>query len=195
MPQPLPEQCQNLPGILGDGVAGPAGLRQFEGVLSVGRASSDRPPASPPFAGLAAANPSHYDARVSGAQDATAWPDAEVVVQTEWNGWRTATVPVAALETLHWFQPPGACRPLVHARVRCTEILSGNLEHPCDRATSPHALLVCVLKSHTLPSIFSRLARAADERSATLQSGLVSGAPSSPSDAPRDSKSFGLGTR
>jgi hypothetical protein len=106
---------------------------------------------------------------VSGGSGTVAWPDVEVVVQTAWNGWRTAMVRLAALENIHWRQPAGACRPLVHALVQCTEIVSGHLEHICDSTTRPHPLLVCVLKSHTLPSIFALLARAADDESTALR--------------------------
>jgi hypothetical protein len=109
-----------------------------------------------------------YDLAVSDGNDRGA-SDVEVIVQTEWNGWRTAMVRLAALESVHWFQPAGACRPLVHGLVRCTEIRSGTLTHACDPATRPHIVLVCVLKSHTLPSVFERLARAAGGASSAQQ--------------------------
>jgi hypothetical protein len=101
---------------------------------------------------------------MTGEPDTFAWPDAEVVVQVDWSGWRTARVRLAALEDIHWRQPAGARLPLIHAFVPCPEVGTGVLEHACEATTRPHAILVCVLKSHTSPRIFAVLARAADER-------------------------------
>ena len=86
-----------------------------------------------------------------------------VVVQREWNGWRTALASVADLEDVHWLQPAGAPRPLIHAYVPCAKLRSGNIPHDCDRASAPHHLLVCVLKSHTAPDVFEALTRRAGE--------------------------------
>lgn len=88
--------------------------------------------------------------------------NAIVVVQSEWNGWRTATVRVAHLEELHWAQPPGAPRPLLHALVPCTRLQSGHIAHHCEASAPPHDLLVCVLKSHTQSAVFAELSRRAD---------------------------------
>jgi hypothetical protein len=87
--------------------------------------------------------------------------DALVVVQREWNGWRTAMARVSDLEDIHWSQPSGAPRPLLHAHIRCTEGLSGAIPHDCD-ATSPHYILVCLLKCHTSPGVYEDLSRRAD---------------------------------
>ena len=83
-----------------------------------------------------------------------------VVVQGEWNGWRTAVVRAVDLESPHWSQPGGAPRPLLHAYVPCTAIVSGEVAHDCGSA--PHRLHVCVLKKHTAPAMFETLARMAD---------------------------------
>ena len=88
-----------------------------------------------------------------------------VVVQDEWNGWRTAMVPLADLEDVRWLQPSGAPRPLIHAHVSCSKLHPGDLRHTCDGA-APHAVLVCVLKSHTAPHVFEELARRASSRAA-----------------------------
>lgn len=80
-----------------------------------------------------------------------------IVVQKDWNGWRTATVRLADLENVHWFQPSGAPRPLIHAYVRCTSLESGDLTHECDSTSGPHHLLVCVLKSHICPAVCEEL--------------------------------------
>ena len=111
--------------------------------------------------------------------------DAIVVVQREWNGWRTATVQVAHLKNLHWAQPPGAPRPLLHALVPCTRLHSGRIEHRCEASEPPHDLLVCVLKSHTQSAVFADLSRRAD--AASLMAGAVMRAPSiADREVPRD---------
>ncbi len=95
--------------------------------------------------------------------------DALVVVQREWNGWRTAMVRVSDLEGIHWARPGGAPRPLIHAHVRCNKILSGDIPHECHGAATPHSLMVCLLKSHTAPCVFEELSRRADQSGCTGQ--------------------------
>jgi hypothetical protein len=96
--------------------------------------------------------------------------DTLIVVQTEWNGWRTATARLADLENVHWFHPSGAPRALIHAYVRCTNVQSGDLSHDCQSASGPHDLLVCVLKSHTSPSVFEELSRLASKAGGPVMS-------------------------
>jgi hypothetical protein len=86
-----------------------------------------------------------------------------VVVQRDWNGWRTATVLMEDLQDVHWFQPRGAPRPLIHAHVCCSKILSGEIPHDCAPTPVPHRVRVCVLKSHTAQRVFEKLAGLADE--------------------------------
>lgn len=88
-----------------------------------------------------------------------------VVVQREWNGWRKALTPLGSLEDVHWHQPQGAPKPLLHGYVSCRSLMSGEVPHDCDGST-PHRLLVCVLRRHTVPSLFDLLAARADERPA-----------------------------
>ena len=83
---------------------------------------------------------------------------AFVVVQRDWNGWRTATVPVEDLEDIHWLQPHGAPRPLIHAYIPCSHIRAEELQHDCDGISAPHRVLVCVLKCHTPAKVFADLA-------------------------------------
>ena len=87
-----------------------------------------------------------------------------VVVQGEWNGWRTAVVRASDLDSPHWSQPAGAPRPLLHAYVPCGSIVSGEIQHQCGPA--PHRLHVCVLKKHTAPALFEALARIANAETA-----------------------------
>jgi hypothetical protein len=90
-----------------------------------------------------------------------------VVVQREWNGWRTATVRVADIEDVHWWQPPGAHRPLIHGYVWCDRFLPGGTLHGCDPDSAPHRFRICVLKAHALIGTFAELslrASAADAR-------------------------------
>jgi len=84
-----------------------------------------------------------------------------VVVQRDWNGWRKAMTPMAALQDVHWHQPPGAPRPLIHAYVSCTELTSGDVPHDCS-GRGAHRLLVCVLRQHTAPSVFCTLVERAN---------------------------------
>jgi len=86
---------------------------------------------------------------------------AEVVVQRDWNGWHTASARLGDLEQVHWRQPAGAARPLIHAFVTCSNLLRGDVPHECSAASAPHRLLICVLKSHTAPMVFDELVRRA----------------------------------
>ena len=89
--------------------------------------------------------------------EASVCPDLLVVVQSEWNGWQKAMAPLSALEEVHWHQPAGAPRPLIHAYTTCHALVSGSVPHDCAGAGQPHRLLVCVLKSHTAPVAFQHL--------------------------------------
>jgi len=88
--------------------------------------------------------------------------DAMVSVQSDWNGWRTAMARVGDLDDVHWRQPPGAPRPLIHAIISCDRFHSGELDHQCGLTGAPHRLLVCILKSHTALPIFEQLCARAD---------------------------------
>ena len=59
-----------------------------------------------------------------------------VVVQRDWSAWRTAMVRLTDLENIHWSQPSGAPRPLIHASVCCNKLVSGEIAHDCDLALS-----------------------------------------------------------
>ena len=88
------------------------------------------------------------------------WYNAALVtVRPEWNAWRTAMVRWTDLEGVHWAQPIGAPRELLHAYVSPKKLLSGNI---LDRAQagSPR-IKVCVLKCDTLPSVFQALSHRA----------------------------------
>jgi hypothetical protein len=86
-----------------------------------------------------------------------------VQVRDAWRGWRTAEVDVNDLEDIHWWQPPGAPRSIVHAYVLCTK-LRGDIPHGCTSKWRPHRLRVCVLKRCVAPSVHYELARHADNR-------------------------------
>jgi hypothetical protein len=92
--------------------------------------------------------------------------DALVVVQRDWNGWRSAMVLVADLEDVHWSRPGGAPCAMIHATVRCNRLVAGDIAHECHLTPPPHRLVVCLLKRHTAAGVFEELARRADERSA-----------------------------
>jgi hypothetical protein len=82
-------------------------------------------------------------------------------VYAAWNDWRSADVPLSSLEGVHWHRAPGAPRSLLHAFVRCTDSLRAILQHVCD-GSEPHTLHVCVLKRHTLSTVYEDLAHRAD---------------------------------
>ena len=94
--------------------------------------------------------------------------DLLVVVQRDWNGWMKAMTPLSALEDVHWRQPAGAPRPLIHAYVRCDALVSGMVPHDCGDTGSQHRLLVCVLKKHSLSTAFEELVRRANQAPAVL---------------------------
>ncbi|MFN7914176.1 MAG: hypothetical protein U0Q55_02465 [Vicinamibacterales bacterium] len=84
-----------------------------------------------------------------------------VVVQRDWNGWRKALVPLSSIEDVHWHQPQGAPKALVHGYVSCRDLMSGDVPHECN-GSEAHRLRVCVLRQHTVPSLFDLLAARAD---------------------------------
>jgi hypothetical protein len=91
----------------------------------------------------------------------TAVATTQVVVQRDWSGWRKAMAPLNALEKVHWHQPAGAPRPLIHAYVSCRDLISGDVPHECT-GQAPHNLLVCILRQHTAPSVFQTLVERAN---------------------------------
>ena len=90
-------------------------------------------------------------------------PELLIVVQRDWTGWQKAMAPLAALEDIHWRQPAGAPRPLIHAYVACDALVSGDVPHDCGPGEA-HRLLVCVLKRHTAAIVFQRLVDRAGAR-------------------------------
>jgi hypothetical protein len=89
--------------------------------------------------------------------------DFLIRVQADWNGWRNAEVRINDLSDVHWLQPHGAPHPLVHGYIACSTIATGDIPHGCDRRTAPHRLLVCILKRHTIATVYAELTRRADE--------------------------------
>ena len=86
---------------------------------------------------------------------------ALVPVLRSWNGWRTAQARAEDLEDIHWFQPLGAPKDLLHAYVSPSKLVSGSLSEIIDEAASPERMLVCVLKSHTSGTVWMALANRA----------------------------------
>jgi len=95
-------------------------------------------------------------------------------VHCEWDGWQTAEVRFSDLRDVHWFQPIRAPHPLVHAHVSCADLVRGTIPHDCGFSSVPHRLLVCVLKRHTIPTVYEELARRADEGQTLLPHGTAS---------------------
>jgi hypothetical protein len=87
---------------------------------------------------------------------------SRIFVEQSWDGWRIAEVRLADVHDVHWRQPNGAPRPLVHGYISCASILAGSLPHDCERTGGQHRLLVCVLKKHCAPSAYAVIAQRAD---------------------------------
>jgi hypothetical protein len=90
--------------------------------------------------------------------------DRTITVVGQWNGWHTAQVRLADMQDVHWFQPTGAPRSLLHGYVPCTDITDGEIPHECERTRRPHRVLVCILKRHTTPATYDELAARANRR-------------------------------
>src|SRR5262249_12916013 len=84
-----------------------------------------------------------------------------VPVRCAWNAWQTAEVRLSDLHDVHWLQPMGAPRPLVHAYVDCTAT-AGLIAHDCRATPAPHRLLVWVLKGRAAPLVYQGLVRLAE---------------------------------
>jgi hypothetical protein len=86
-----------------------------------------------------------------------------VRVHVDWNGWRSAEVPLSDVEEPHWFRPRDAPQTLLYGYVQCTDLVTGAFPHECDGIAGPHHRLhVCILKKHVIPSAYEELARRAD---------------------------------
>jgi hypothetical protein len=96
--------------------------------------------------------------------------DTRIFVERAWDDWRVAEVLLADLHDLHWRQPSGAPRALIHGYISCSSIVAGSISHDCDHSTCPHRLLVCVLKKHCAPSVYAFIAQCADARARAVAS-------------------------
>ena len=85
-----------------------------------------------------------------------------VVVQRDWNGWRTAQAKLSDLSGVHWFQPVGAPRPLLHAFMSDGSLLPAELSEMNGTAVQSAPVLVCVLKCHIPAATYAALAQRAD---------------------------------
>jgi hypothetical protein len=82
-----------------------------------------------------------------------------VRVQQDWNSWRSAEVRLCDLEDIHWMQPKGSPRPLLHGYVNCRSVLNSGIPHACDDSATAHRLRVCILKRHVPPLSYFELVR------------------------------------
>ena len=88
--------------------------------------------------------------------------DTLIRVHQQWSGYWTADVRLRDLEDIHWFQPRGAPRPLLHGYIVCANIVSGDMPHDCAAGAGSHRLLVCVLKKHNTSVSYGELTRRAE---------------------------------
>jgi len=85
-----------------------------------------------------------------------------VQVRSAWNAWYSTDVHVRNLIGVHWLQPAGAPRPILHAHIECTGGTAAVLPHHCEGDEAPHMLRVCILKHDCIPTTYQTLARLAD---------------------------------
>ena len=120
---------------------------------------------------------------------------ALVTVRPEWNAWRTAMVKWTDLEGVHWAQPHGAPRQLLHAYVSPKKLLSGNIVERV--ATGSPRIKVCVLRCDTLPSVFQALSQRALSTTSTrvmlTSQPLASVSPHAPAPPQAGAVLLGLG--
>lgn len=110
-----------------------------------------------PWAGSTGCMPNSLSHAADASRRAASQPPVPLVmIQQEWNGWRTAWAPISAFEDIHWRRPPGAPKAILHGYLPCASVLSGVLPHDCPAL--PHRLLVCVLRQHTGAVLFDALA-------------------------------------
>jgi hypothetical protein len=96
-----------------------------------------------------------------------AYDDMLIRVHSEWNGWRNAEVRLGDLGEVYWIRPNRAPQAIVHGYISCSNIVTGDIPHDCDRRSASHRLLVCILKRHAIPAVYAELARRADEERAS----------------------------
>ena len=80
-----------------------------------------------------------------------------ISVRLHWDSWQAVNVAVEDLEEIHWAQPSGGPRELLHGYVSCARISPGALPHDCKPSDGPHKLLVCILKGHTPAIVYAEL--------------------------------------
>jgi hypothetical protein len=85
--------------------------------------------------------------------------ETTIRVHARWDAWESAELRLDDLEDLHWLQPVGAPRPLLHAYVSCARIESGSIPHECASENAPHRLLICIVKTHVPVLTYIELVR------------------------------------
>jgi hypothetical protein len=83
--------------------------------------------------------------------------ETPITVQREWNGWRCADVRLGDLQDVHWRQPPGAPRAIVHGYVSPVAMLSGDLVQEAGESAPDGRLLVCVIRCHVASDVYAAL--------------------------------------
>jgi hypothetical protein len=85
-----------------------------------------------------------------------------VTVRRRWNDPYSAIAPLSALrEVVIRNDPGGICaalpRPFPFARVWCEALIGGTSIHPCDPATAPHELQLCILEADNSSQVNARI--------------------------------------
>lgn len=89
-----------------------------------------------------------------------------VFVRRQWNDYRIAEVRPEDLRDPHWRMSSGGVgkrspRPVLHARMLCTAVQSGELAHSCEHGPPPHDILVCIVKKDNTRAVYAELEEAA----------------------------------
>jgi hypothetical protein len=105
-----------------------------------------------------------HGCRAALGESMQAYGDALIRVHAEWSGWLNADVRLGSLHGICWRQPHRATHAIVYAYLFCSDIVRGALPHDCHHESAPHRLLVCILKRHTIPSVYTELARRAEQQ-------------------------------
>jgi len=95
-----------------------------------------------------------------------------VVLRRHWNDWRRGINLLSDLRRFHRSWISGGARlpsprPFVHAYVRCTDLVDGDLCHSCRHGPPPHEIKLWIVKKDSTPAVYA--AAMAEMRRAQLK--------------------------
>lgn len=86
-----------------------------------------------------------------------------VRVRRQWNDWKIADVYFQSLRDFHWSSVSGGInasspKPMLCARMLCTEIVAGELSHSCRHGPPPHEIIICITQKDNGKELHKELA-------------------------------------